>query len=83
MHAVSRVAPLSAEEYHGTSLDFLATVRQALSFPIQKVQVDNWTEFPLAFALVVQEAGIRLRHIAPRRPEQNGKVERSYHIDEE
>ncbi|QOJ36759.1 MAG: hypothetical protein HRU82_18185 [Nitrospira sp.] len=74
---------LYPRKYHGTSLDFLATVRQALSFPIQKVQVDNWTEFPLAFALVVQEAGIRLRHIAPRRPEQNGKVERSYHIDEE
>ena len=34
------------------------------------------TEFPLAFALAVQEAGIRLRHIEPHRPEQNGKVER-------
>ena len=41
------------------------------------------TEFPLAFALAVQEAGIRLRHIKPRRPEQNGKVERSHRIDEE
>ncbi|HAP41334.1 MAG TPA: hypothetical protein DCQ94_16490 [Nitrospira sp.] len=38
---------------------------------------------PLAFALAVQEAGIHLRHIKPRRPEQNGKVERSHRIDEE
>lgn len=45
--------------------------------------LDNGTEFPLAFALAVQEAGIRLRHIKPRRPEQNGKVERSHRIDEE
>ncbi|MCS6289393.1 MAG: transposase [Nitrospira sp.] len=31
----------------------------------------------------MQAAGIRLRHITPRRPEQNGKVERSHRIDEE
>lgn len=78
-----RVLRLYPRTYHGTSLDFLATVRQALPFPIQKVQVDNGTEFPLAVALAVQEAGIRLRHIKPRRPEQNGKVERSHRIDEE
>jgi len=41
------------------------------------------TEFPLAFALAVQEADIRLRHIKPHRPEQTGKVERSHRIDEE
>ena len=78
-----RVLRLYPRKYHGTSLDFLATVRQTLPFPIRKVQVDNGTEFPLAFALAVQEAGIRLRHIKPRRPEQNGKVERSHRIDEE
>ncbi|MCE7979493.1 MAG: hypothetical protein DYH03_20930 [Nitrospira sp. NTP1] len=33
----------------------------------------------MAFALAVQDAGIGLRHIKPRRPEQNGKVERSHH----
>ena len=78
-----RILRLYPRKYHGTSLDFLATVRQTLPFPIRKVQVDNGTEFPLAFALAVQEAGIRLRHIKPRRPEQNGKVERSHRIDEE
>lgn len=81
-----RIVRLYPRKYHGTSLDFLATVRtvrQALLFPIRKVQVDNGTEFPLAFALAVQEAGIRLRYIKPRQPEQNGKVERSHRIDEE
>ncbi len=78
-----RVLRLYPRKYHGTSLEFLTTVRQVLPFPIRKVQVDNGTEFPFAFALAVQEAGIRLRHIAPRRPEQNGKVERSHRIDEE
>ncbi|MBX3339635.1 MAG: transposase [Nitrospira sp.] len=78
-----RVLRLYPRKYHGTSLEFLTTVRQVLPFPIRKVQVDNGTEFPFAFALAVQEAGIRLRHIASRRPEQNGKVERSHRIDEE
>jgi len=31
----------------------------------------------------VQAAGIRHRYITPRRPEQNGKVERSHRIDDE
>jgi hypothetical protein len=37
----------------------------------------------LAFALTVQQAGMRLRYIKPRCPEQNGKVERSHRVDEE
>jgi transposase InsO family protein len=41
------------------------------------------TEFSLAFALTCQELGIRVRYIKPRRPQQNGKVERSHRIDEE
>ncbi|MDL1888967.1 transposase [Nitrospirales bacterium NOB] len=40
-------------------------------------------EFSLAFALTVQQAGVRLRYIKPRCPEQNGKVERSHRVDEE
>jgi transposase InsO family protein len=35
------------------------------------------------FALAVQAAGIRHRYIRPRRPRQNGKVERSHRIDQE
>jgi transposase InsO family protein len=64
-------------------LEFFSTVRQTAPFPIRKLQVDNGTEFPLAFALAVREAGIRLRYIKPRRPEQNGKVERSHRVDDE
>ena len=41
------------------------------------------TEFPLAFHLAVPAAGIRHKYIKPRRPQQNGKVERSHRVDEE
>ena len=54
-----------------------------MPFPIRKLQVDNGTEFSLTFALTCQELGIRVRYIKPRRPQQNGKVERSHRIDEE
>ena len=33
--------------------------------------------------LALQAAGIRHRYIRPRRPQQNGKVERSHRIDQE
>lgn len=78
-----RILRLYPRKNHWTSLEFVSTVRQALPFPIRKLQVDNGTEFPLAFALAIQEAGMRLRYIKPRRPEQNGKVERSHRVDDE
>ena len=46
-------------------------------------QADNGREFSLEFALAVEAAGIRHRYIRPRRPQQNGKVERSHRIDHE
>ena len=33
--------------------------------------------------MAIERAGIRHRYIQPRRPEQNGKVERSHRIDAE
>jgi transposase InsO family protein len=78
-----RILRLYPRKNHFTSLEFFSTIRHALPFAIRKLQVDNGTEFSLAFALAVQEAGIRLRYIQPRRPEQNGKVERSPRVDEE
>ena len=45
--------------------------------------VNNGHEFPFAFALAVQAVGIRPPYIKPRRPQQNGKVERSHRIDQE
>jgi len=47
------------------------------------VQTDNGNEFSLAFKLTVEEAGIAYRYIRPRRPQQNGKVERSHRMDHE
>jgi transposase InsO family protein len=78
-----RVLRLYRQLNHHTSLAFFRELRTAMPFPIQKLQSDNGTEFPLDFALTVQAAGIRHRYITPRRPEQNGKVERSHRIDDE
>jgi transposase InsO family protein len=66
-----------------SSLHFLGEVRRTLPFAIKKLQCDNGSEFPLAFKLAVEAAGIRHRYIKPRRPQQNGKVERSHRIDDE
>ena len=52
-------------------------------FPIKRLQCDHGQEFSFAFALGVEAAGIRHRYIRPRRPQQNGKVERSHRIDNE
>jgi transposase InsO family protein len=66
-----------------STLEFLADVRQRFPFSIRKIQTDHGAEFPLEFVLALQEAGIRHRYIRPRRPQQNGKVERSHRIDQE
>jgi transposase InsO family protein len=78
-----RVLRLYRRQNHRSSLAFLRELTAALPFQIRKIQVDNGTEFPLLFALTCQDLGVRVRYIRPRRPEQNGKVERSHRIDEE
>jgi len=78
-----RVLRLYPQQNQRSTLAFFSEIRQALPFPIRRLQCDNGTEFPLAFALTVQEAGIKLRYIKPRRPDQNGKVERCHRIDGE
>jgi transposase InsO family protein len=78
-----RVLRLYRRQNHRSSLAFLRELTAALPFQIRKIQVDNGTEFPLAFALTCQELGVRVRYIRPRRPQQNGKVERSHRIDDE
>jgi transposase InsO family protein len=78
-----RVLRLYRRRNQWSSLDFLGEVKGAFPFPIRELHCDNGSEFPLAFALAVQEAGIRHRYIRPRRPQQNGKVERSHRIDNE
>ncbi|MBA3639506.1 MAG: transposase family protein [Acidobacteria bacterium] len=66
-----------------SSIHFLDELRRALPFPIKKLQCDNGSEFPIAFKLAVEAAGIKHRYIKPRRPQQNGKVERSHRVDGE
>jgi transposase InsO family protein len=78
-----RILRLYRRQNHWSSLDFLADPQRSFPFPIRQLQSDNGPEFPLAFALTVQEAGIRHRYIKPRMPEQNGKVERSHRVDNE
>lgn len=78
-----RVLRLYPRQNQHSSLQFLREVRDALPFPIKKLQCDNGSEFPLAFKLAVEAAGITHRYIKPRRPQQNGKVERSHRIDDE
>jgi transposase InsO family protein len=78
-----RVLRLYRHLNHRNSLAFFRELREAMPFRIRKLQCDNGNEFPLEFALTVQAAGIGHRYITPRRPEQNGKVERSHRIDDE
>jgi transposase InsO family protein len=78
-----RILRLYPQKNQWTSHTFFTTLRITLPFPIRKLQVDNGAEFSLAFALTVQQVGMRLRYIKPRCPEQNGKVERSHRVDGE
>ena len=78
-----RVLRLYRQLNQMSSFAFLGELRRAFPFPIRKLQCDNGYEFPLAFALEVMRAGIVHRYIRPRRPQQNGKVERSHRIDAE
>jgi len=65
------------------SQEFLGQMIQAFPFPYRKVQTDRGQEVSFAFLLAVERRGIRHRYIQPRRPDQNGKVERSHRIDAE
>jgi hypothetical protein len=72
-----RVLRLYRRHHQSSSLAFLGDLCRALPFRIRKLQCDNGHECPFAFALAVQALVIRHRSITPRRPQQNGKVERS------
>ena len=78
-----RVLRLYRRQNQYSSLHFFEEVRRVLPFTIKKLKCDNGSEFPIAFKLAVEAAGIKQRYIKPRRPQQNGKVERSHRIDGE
>jgi transposase InsO family protein len=82
-HSRYRVLKLYTRLNQHSSIDFLGELRRSFPFSIRHLQCDNGTKFPLAFSLAVQEARIRHRYIRPRRPQQNGKVERSHRVDDE
>jgi hypothetical protein len=82
LHAAASAARAPAAE-PSLKPAFLRELRDAFPFQIRRIQVDNGTEFPLAFALTWQELGVRVRDIRPRRPELNGKLERSHRLDDE
>ena len=78
-----RVLRLYRQQNTFSSLDFLQQITAAFPFPIRKLQTDNGSEFSFTFLLAVERRGIRHRYIKPRRPDQNGKVERSHRVDAE
>jgi transposase InsO family protein len=66
-----------------TAIDFLREVREHFPFAIQKIQTDNDSSFGPQFTWHLSDLSISHRHIPPRCPEVNGKVERSHKTDSE
>lgn len=63
--------------------DFIKQVKTALPFAIKQVQTDNGSEFSESFSWHLEDLGISHRKTKVRRPEENGKVERSHRTDEQ
>lgn len=61
--------------------DFINQVKAALPFAIKQVQTDNGSEFSEAFSWHLEDLNISHRKTKVRRPEENGKVERSHRTD--
>ncbi len=66
-----------------TAGEFLSEVREHFPFAIQKIQTDNDCSFGPQFTGHLSDLSISHRHIPPRCPEVNGKVERSHKTDAE
>ena len=62
---------------------FVDDVMAKLPFQVQRVQIDNGSEFGTSFHLHVLDLGVDHVRIKPRTPRLNGKVERSHRIDSE
>lgn len=70
LHAIPGASSVSPP---ASAHEFLDEVRRDLPFPSRKLQCNNGSEFPFAFQLAVEAAGVRHRYIKPRRPQQNGQ----------
>ncbi|MHB1986540.1 MAG: IS481 family transposase [Acidimicrobiales bacterium] len=66
-----------------TAIQFADYVLERLPFTVQVIQTDNGPEFGPVFHYHVLDLGVGHRHIKPRTPRLNGKVERSHRIDAE
>jgi transposase InsO family protein len=77
-----RVLRLYRRQNQVSSLEFFAELPKAFHSQSASSKMTTAPN-PPAFSLSVQEAGIRHRYIRPRRPQPNGKVERSHRIDSE
>jgi len=66
-----------------SAMDFLTQVRKAFPAAIRQIQTDNGAEFATDFTFFLDQQGIHHRHIRPRTPRLNGKVERSHRTDEQ
>ncbi len=66
-----------------TAIQFVDYVLERLPFQVQVIQTDNGAEFQSAFHWHVLDKGIGHVYIKARRPNLNGKVERSHRIDDE
>lgn len=65
------------------AIDFIEEVRRRLPVAIAQIQTDNGSEFGKELTWHLEDLGIKHRHIKPRTPRLNGKVERSHLIDED
>ena len=65
------------------AVSFVDEVRRRLPVAIERIQTDHGNEFGTDFTWHLRDLGISHRHIPPRCPESNGKVERSHRTDED
>jgi len=63
------------------AIEFIEEVRRRLPIAIAQIQTDNGPEFGSELTWHLEDLGIKHRHIKPRTPRLNGKVERSHRID--
>lgn len=78
-----RILKIYEQNNQQSSMDFVDYVLSKLPFTVDCIQTDNGPEFGEQFRWHVVDKGIAHRHIRPRTPRLNGKVERSHRIDAE
>jgi len=78
-----RVLKIYEHNNQANAIRFVDYTLSNLPFRAEVIQTDHGSEFGSQFHWHVLDKGIRHVYIKPRRPQLNGKVERSHRIDEE